>query len=78
MYPRYHFLLLGWYSNEWWKKTAMRCSLKEIELALQHSLSADLLPDARVLGDDWQTDVGIVSMRINLALMHLNRAITVT
>ena len=78
MYPRYHFLLLGWYSNEWWKKTTTRCSLKEIELALQHSLSADLLPDARVLGDDWQTDVGIVSMRIILALMHLNRSITVT
>ena len=30
--------------------------------ALQHSLSVDILPDARVLGDDWEAvDLGIVS-----------------
>ena len=33
--------------------------------ALQHTLTVDLLPDARVLGDDWDAaDLNIVSQTI--------------
>ena len=68
-YPRYHFLLLGWYSPEWWKDVQSNCTVAQLELALQHSLTVDLLPDARVLGDDWEaTDLGIVSMLYLFAL----------
>jgi len=62
-YPRYLFILFGWYSPEWWKTTASECTAAHLELALQHSLTVDALPDARLLGDDWKaTDLGIVSV----------------
>ena len=62
-YPRYHFILFGWYSQEWWKATASECTAAHLELTLQHSLTVDALPDAQLLGDEWKaTDLGIVSV----------------
>ena len=42
--------------------------------ALQHSLSVDILPDARVLGADWEAaDLGIVSpYKVTLILWPKN------
>jgi gamma-aminobutyric acid type B receptor len=57
---------MGWYSSDWWKNNATlepyNCTVEQIEQALQHSLSVDILPDARVLGDDWEAvDLGITN-----------------
>ena len=31
-YPRYHFILLGWYSANWWKQVnSTDCTVKQIE-----------------------------------------------
>ena len=34
-YPKYHYLLMGWYTNEWWKDEATlakyNCTVEQIE-----------------------------------------------
>jgi gamma-aminobutyric acid type B receptor len=57
-YPQYLFLLNGWYSDGFWKadNDMSDCTAGEIEQALQHTLTVDILPNARVLGDDWSAD----------------------
>ena len=37
-YPKYHFILVGWYSVGWWKKTPSDCTVEEIEQVRQSTL----------------------------------------
>lgn len=60
---RYQWIIMGTYSNEWWRKLEpdSNCTVEELEEALEQTILTDLLP----LSTSGEITIsGIVSMRI--------------
>ena len=61
-YPKYLFLLYGWYEQNWWMKDPgdmLNCTKEERETVLEYSLAIQV--DEFITDDSAIADTGIVS-----------------